>query len=363
MRPELESRFLTLSKWDPRFETYLEGTFSDQKRALPADSLHIGTDDEKVTFQIVSAEEARFPHWSRVLLRGLRPLLLPLTLGPVATVLIFTLAVGWSPNWWIAASSILAVFCLHGGAFLFNDYTDHLAGGDRLNSNSGSQIIQLGWAPAHRVKMWAIVFVSLGALFGLPALWTQTWTMLLIGVLAVLLVFGFSYGGKGFKYLGLGNFLVFLGMGPLLTAGFCLAVVGKLDPLVLIVGSLYGIVASLCIQLKNMESLLADSQAQAGTLVSRLGFEKSKQALLGHLVLLVTPLSVLLYSEGVSGWRLTVFIPFLLSMAQLVRRLQLARSPLSSQLIGLWHGGLNLHLLMGIGLNILLFLTWQVQQV
>ena len=352
-----------MASGDDRFLSYLEGTFSEEKRALPVDSLHVGTDDEKVTFRIISTDEVASPHWSLVLLRGSRPLLLPLTLGPVATVLVFTLAAGWNPSWWLAMSSTLAVFCLHGGAFLFNDYTDHLAGADRLTRNSGSQIIQLGWAPAHRVRAWSLSLIGLGVLLGLPALSNQTWSILLIGGLAMVLVLGFSYKGKGLKYLGLGNFMVFLGMGPLLTAGFCLAVVGKVHPVILIVGSLYGIVASLCIQLKNMESLLADSQANTGTLVSRLGFEKSKMVMGGHLLLLLSLLAVLLYSEGVGGWRLVVFVPLLGSVLRLVRRLKLARSPLSSELFGLWHEGLSLHLLMGIGINILLFLTWQAQQI
>ena len=363
LKPELDNHFLTLSKQDHRFESYLEGTFSDKQRALPVDSLHVGTNDEKVTFRIISVDEVKFPHWLQVLLRGFRPLLLPLTLGPLVTVLIFILASGWSPNWWIVVSSALAVFCLHGGAFLLNDYTDHLAGGDRLNRRSGSQIIQRGWIPAYRVKVWAMVFTTLGVLFGLPTLLTRTWLILWVGVLAILLVLGFSYRGKGFKYLGVGSFLIFLGMGPLLTIGFCLAAVGKLPPFVLTVGSLYGIVASLCIQLKNMESLLADSQAQSGTLVSRLGFEKSKQVMVGYLILLVVMLSVLLYLEQMGGWQLIVFVPFLGKVAQLFKRLHLVRSPLSSQLIGLWHEGLSLHLFMGIGLNILLFLVWQGQWV
>ncbi|MCB0365984.1 MAG: prenyltransferase [Bdellovibrionaceae bacterium] len=361
MKPSIGNRFITLAKSDDRISAYLDGTFSEIERALPVDSLHVGSADEKVTFRIVAMTEVNAPPLWRVLWQGFRPLLLPLTLGPVATVLIFSLASGWSINWWMALSSVLAVLSWHGAAFLLNDYNDHWAGVDRLTRFGGSQIIQCGWITAARAKTWALWFFGLGLLLGLPALTHHTWSMLLIGALAMVLVLSFSYAGKGFKSLGLGNLLVFLGMGPLLTAGFSLAVSGRVQPAIFIIGSLYGIGASLCIQLRNMENLMADSQAKTGTLVSRLGFEKSKLLIGGQFLLLFSLLAVYLVTRVEAYWQALVFVPLVASLLRIYSRLKAVRSPLSSQLIGIWQEGLAFHLLMGMGLNLLLFLIWRAQ--
>ncbi|MCC7403131.1 MAG: prenyltransferase [Bdellovibrionales bacterium] len=359
MKPGIGNRFITLSRTDERFAAYLDGTFSEVERALPVDSFHVGTPDEKVTFRIVGTNETQTPSRAGVWWRSLRPLLLPLTLGPVTTILVYALAMGWAVDWWLGLSSLLAVCCWHGTAFLLNDYSDHLTGVDRLSRFGGSQVIQLGWATAHQVKLWAFWLFALGLVLGIPALLARTWTMLFIGATATLLVLTFSYAGRGLKSWGLGNLPVFLGMGPLLTAGFSLAVAGRVNSSVLIVGSLFGIGASLCIQLRNMENLLAHAQAKTGTLVSRLGFDRSKWFVTAQLLIFVVILALFVGWQANRPLQVLVFLPLLGSVYRIFRRLREVRSPLSSELIGLWQEGLTFHLLMGLGLNLLLFLVWQ----
>ncbi|MCB0386562.1 MAG: hypothetical protein KDD43_14310, partial [Bdellovibrionales bacterium] len=118
--------------------------------------------------------------------------------------------------------------------------------------------------------------------------------------------------------------------------------------------------ASLCIQLRNMENLMADSQAKTGTLVSRLGFEKSKILIGGQFLLLLALLGLYLFNRVDHPWQALVFLPLLGSLFRFYRRIKSVRSPLSSNLIGIWQEGLAFHLLMGMGLNLLLFLIWQV---
>jgi len=65
------SELLTLSKSDPRFHSYIEGTFSKEYRALPIQSLNVNTEAEQVTFRIFPMKEVEQPlwglHWLQVL--------------------------------------------------------------------------------------------------------------------------------------------------------------------------------------------------------------------------------------------------------------------------------------------------------
>lgn len=320
---------------------HLMGTFSNEERALPVDLLFHDTDEERITFRIVQIDEINSPGKVMTFLTGVRPILLLLTIGPAATSIFFAMTSGWEIEIGIAACTLMSIFFLHGAAFLMNDYCDHISGMDRFSCLGGSRIVQRGWATAEQVKNWSWVCWLSGLMFGLPSLWLRPWPMmLLIGGIAALIVFGFSYARRSARYLGLDNLMVFIGMGPLLTAGTLFAVTASFRSEVLIFGAIFGLGASLCIQLRNFESMLADSQRRTRTLISRLGLEKSKLFVIVQLFFILCLVSLFVRVETVFAVHWLVLTPVFGVAGHLGLRIWSVGSPLSSQLRGLWREGL-----------------------
>lgn len=355
----MQSRLLTIPRADPRFMPHLLGSFSNEERALPVDLLFHDTKEERITFRIVQINEIDCPGKVMTLLTGVRPLLLLLTMGPAATSIFYAMTFGWEIDIGIAACTLMSIFFLHGAAFLMNDYCDHLSGMDRLSCLGGSRIVQRGWATAEQVKNWSWMCWVSGLMFGLPSLWLRPWPMmLLIGGTAALIVVGFSYMRRSERYLGLDNLMVFFGMGPLLTAGTSFAVTGRIGSEVLIFGAIFGLGASLCIQLRNFETMLADSQMRTRTLMSRLGLEKSKLFVMVQLFFILCLMSLFVYVETVFAIYWLVMTPVFGVAVHLGLRIWSVGSPLSSQLRGLWRQGLVLHLCLLAASNLLFYFLY-----
>lgn len=353
--------YQTLARKDQQFSSYLLGTFSPHKRALPVDGFFYGTSDEKITFQIVSLDEINRPFWGKILWVGFRPALMPLTLGTALSVICLGYINEWVMRTGVVFSSLMALICWHGMAFLLNDYLDHYSGRDLRSNHRGSRIIQKGWMTAHQVLISAKIFGGLGVLLGVPSVCYSPDALLVVGVMGLLAILGFSFLKGKKKYRGWGLLLVFFGMGPLLTLGLSLALFGQFNFLVLNWGVLFGLTASLCIQLRNLETILVDFQSRSPTVVNRLGFDKSKWWILGHLLLVLMLFTYLFgslthtYAHGMKFLGIGL-LPFV-SAISLGIRLYLLKSPLSSHLNNLWREGVILHLLMIFSLYTLLCLS------
>ncbi len=164
----MQSEFITLTKNDPEFESYLLGTFSRSHRALPVETYHAATARERVTFRVLPIEEVKAPAWWKVYFLSSRPELFGLTLGPAMAAWLmhaddFSEWTRW-PSWF----AMIGLYFMHTAVFLLNDVQDHLRGFDRLNHKRGSQVIQRGWVTARAMNRWAGVNAGLAVIFGIP---------------------------------------------------------------------------------------------------------------------------------------------------------------------------------------------------
>jgi 1,4-dihydroxy-2-naphthoate octaprenyltransferase len=329
----MQSRLLTIPRTDPRFMPHLLGSFSNEERALPVDLLFHDTDEERITFRIVQIDAIDCPGKVMTFLTGVRPMLLLLTMGPAATSIFYAITFGWEIEIGIAACTLMAVFFLHGAAFLMNDYCDHLSGTDRLSSFRRESHCS-AWM-GYRRKGQKMVLDVLGV--GL-----DVWPALpLASSLAHDVVYWrnsgsdcpwlFLYAPKC-EVFGLGQFNgFFFGMGPLLTAGTLFAVTARIGSEVLIFGAIFGFGASLCIQLRNFETMLADSQMRTRTLMSRLGLEKSKLVVMAQLFFILCLMSLFVYMETASAIYWLVLTPVFGVAVHLGLRVWSVGSPLSSR--------------------------------
>jgi len=179
-----------------------------------------------------------------------------------------------------------------------------------------------------------------------------------VALVAVCGVIGFSFGGKGLKYRGLGDGAVFLCLGPILTYGFARAI-GRVHPFeVIYFGLLFGWLAVLYIQLRNFQNIMTDSQAKVGTFVSRIGFDKCKYLFSFHIFVIFVLVGGLYWVGDFRWFALLPFVAMAIGGFGLLKRILQVSSPLSSSIRDISQLGLNLHLMAVTLINIILFIRW-----
>lgn len=348
--------YITLTKGDPDFDSYLLGTFSKSLRALPVETFHPQTPRERVTFKLVAREKIEAPPWWIVYLRSSRPELLGLTLGPAVAA--WLSHHGEIAEWarWPSWFALLGVFFLHTAAFLWNDVEDHLRGFDRESRRRGSQVIQRGWVSAAAMKTWAGVNFLLAIGFGVPAFLNAPAALAAIcgGALLCLVTLAANRGTRwGFSDLALG--LLF---GPLLTCGIALASFGVVTWRDALLGVALGGLSVWVLQARQFENLFRMKSEGFRTFLAFQAFDRARALCLSEGVILLLLQPLVAWRLGVP-WRLFALLPLVSLPAVLfMGRLRSAASPLSSRLVNSDRWALSAHLTWTLWWIIALGVPW-----
>lgn len=334
--------YITLTRDDPEFDSYLLGTFSRELRALPVETFHPQTARERVTFRLVAREKVAAPAWWKIYFWSSRPELLGLTMGPAIAAWLTQVerVAEWTqwPSWF----ALLGVFFLHTAAFLMNDVQDHVRGLDRLNRRRGSQVIQKGWVSAAAMKRWAYLNFSLAVLFGVPAFLNAPLALSVVCGLALLcmLALWFKVGTRwGISDLALGMLF-----GPLLTTGIALASFGVFNWRDVVLGLAFGSLTAWVLQVRQFEYLFRAKAEGFRTILGFWAFDKARAICLieGALLLVVQPVAAVMLDVPFGFYILlpVVSVPLIL----FIGRLKQTASPLSSSLVGADKWALGAHL-------------------
>lgn len=211
---------------------------------------------------------------------------------------------GWEDIGYVAWM-FMAASLLHLGCNLWNDYEDHLRGVDAPDSSGGSGVIRNLWIPAVHMRNAAAVLFGLGLIAGMFLLKDIGWStggkhLLWIGALGALAAASYSGWPFHYKYLGLGEPIVFL-ISPLIAMGSCAVLYRDADYFIwFAVATLpLSFLAILRLHVGNMHRIPFDKQANTRTIASLLGFKKSKYI---ALFLLIAPFlaTLLLWSVRVA---------------------------------------------------------------
>lgn len=268
---------ITLQANSPEFKSYLEGSFSREKRALPVQSVHVNTNAETVTFEIVPVNDIKKPGMCLFLSKTLKLNGLLLVLFPIFFVLAKNSLDRQVRDPVSLIFATMGILFLYLGFSLRNDYGDHMLGLDRINPHLGSQSIQKGWITARTAKRWANIFVSVAFLSGLPVFiaFPQIFLFLLLTLIIGYLAF-FSKSLSIRQWEGSEAVLMLL-LGPMLTCGFEVAITGFCRRDTFALGILWGWLSLFPIHLKNLEHILSFTQAGLSNLVTAKGFDGGKK--------------------------------------------------------------------------------------
>lgn len=230
--------------------------------------------------------------------------------APFLTATIVPIVLGTSIAWyhtgkidWLSfALTLIAGIFLHMGCNVVNDYYDHISSNDDINRefvrpfSGGSRMIQLGLLTPLEVLTGGLLFFAIGSGIGIYLAIEKGWEILLLGLVGVVSSFFYTAPPLYFASRGVGEFLVGLNFGTLMTLGayfvqtrkFSLdAILASIPVALLIAGVLY---------INEFPDYNADKSVGKKTLVVRMGREKAVIPyifimLLGYVVILASSIS------------------------------------------------------------------------
>lgn len=348
------SEFVTLEKTDQKIKTYLSGEFSRKKIALPVPRSDLAS-QHQVTFQLVEKSEIQNPGLVKTLFCLFRVELLPLTVLPVLSMVYMHYSAGSILNFQKLMLLLSGLLFTHAGVFSLNDYYDHMSGVDSLSEKGGSRVIQNGWMPAKEVFKWSALFLSLGTLCGLPLIVTHPQVSVFVLGGGVLGVLGYAHSRFGLKFLGFGDMSVFLCLGPLLMAGSSLALLGWVSSESILLGALYGLLAVIYVQVRQLSSIMVDHLSGVKSLAVRLGFDRAKIFIGLEVLFFLVVFSASLAFIFDRGWTDVLAAPVYFWAIYLSYVLFKMRSPVASAMTTLNQKALLLQMMVILSLLVLSF--------
>lgn len=135
----------------------------------------------------------------------------PVTLG---AALAFSMGV-FHPG--LFALTLVGGMLLQIGTNLLNTYGDYMSGVDTMESaRTCPQLVSGRFRPEH-MRLAGLAALGCAVLVGLALVVYSGWLLFVFGLVGVLAAYGYTNGRMPYKYMGLGPFMVFWLMGPLMT--------------------------------------------------------------------------------------------------------------------------------------------------
>ncbi len=219
--------------------------------------------------------------------------IIPILLG---TAVAFNLT--GSVDWALFSLTILGGILLHAGANVINDYFDHKTQNDEINQEfvrpftGGSRLIQEKQLTPKQVLIGALILLSLGSLIGIYLVLKIGWVILAIGIFGVLSAFFYVEPHINLVGRGVGETLIGLNFGVLMTFGAFYVQTQNFSWLPIIASLPVALLISAVLYINEFQDAVADQAVGKNHLVVRLGKRKAVNGF--TFLMLITYVAVLL---------------------------------------------------------------------
>lgn len=205
---------------------------------------------------------------------------LPFTTASIVPIILGT-AIAWGVTgiflWDVFLLTLIGGVCIHLGANVANDYWDYRQGSDNINIEyirpftGGSRMIQKGLLSPRAVLAGSIALSSIGAIIGLYLTITRGLLVLVLGFLGIFL--GFFYTAPPLKFVsrGIGEIVIGVCFGILLTFGAFYTQVQLFAWEPIIMALPVALLVSAILYINEFADFKADRDSEKYTLVVRLG--------------------------------------------------------------------------------------------
>ena len=179
-------------------------------------------------------------------------------------------------HWWLAILTLVAAACVHLGLNVANDVFDTMSGADEANVtptqfSGGSRVILYGLLSLRQMVLLMVGFYAVAIAIGLfLAAYTAFWPVFWIGVAGVFVSLFYTAPPFRFVHRGLGELMVALGFGPIMTLGAYYVQAQRWSWEALYVSLPVGILIALVLYVNEVPDRPGDGSAGKRTLPVRL---------------------------------------------------------------------------------------------
>jgi 1,4-dihydroxy-2-naphthoate polyprenyltransferase len=248
----------------------------------------------------MSALATPVPPRAVLYLRATRPLYLPTSVVPGAAGGLVAIGTDGA-DWWLLPVALLALLLVHAGTDVVNDVEDFARGVDTEDKMDNSRVFTLGLLGVGEGRALGAACFAAAALLGVAIALVQGPAVLAYGAVGALGGFLYTGGPWPYKHIGLGDPLIVLLMGPLMTQGVHTAVTGDaFHAPAFVLGFVPGLLIAAVLQGNNTSDIAEDAAAGVRTLAVRVGFALARRLFLASLALAYLGV-VLLWATGLFG--------------------------------------------------------------
>jgi 1,4-dihydroxy-2-naphthoate octaprenyltransferase len=244
-----------------------------------------------------------------IYIQAVRAFSFPASMIPCLLGAMFALLMGNSNvTWYLMPFIVVSLLLLHSASNVISDVDDYRLGVDDKNTLGGSRVLPDNLLPPKKMFRFGLTLFALAVVFGLPIIFDRGLIILWFGLLGIL--GGFFYTGRpiGFKYIALGDIIIFLMYGPAIVSGTFYALTGTYHLTVVLSSIPLGLLVAGILQANNLRDIIHDRKANIKTLATIFGEGFAK----GEYVFLITgaylTVVILVLLNILSLWALLVFI-------------------------------------------------------
>ena len=235
----------------------------------------------------------------------LRATRLPFLTATFVPVLLGIAVAAWTNgfNWWLALLTVIGGACIHLGLNVANDVFDTTSGADQANVNptqfsGGSRVVLYGLLSLRTIALMSLGFYAAGIAIGIGLAAARGWDLLWLGVAGALLSFFYTAPPLRLVHRGLGEIVVALGFGPIMTLGAYFVQAQEYDLEPLLASIPVGILIALVLYVNEVPDRPADAAAGKRTLPVRF----SKDVIVNLYAAAVAVAFGLIVVFAVAGW-------------------------------------------------------------
>lgn len=214
--------------------------------------------------------------------------------------------------------TLFGVIFLHLGTNVANDYYDHISGNDALNTEyvrpftGGSRLIQQGLISPGRVLLTSIAFFAAATVVGIFLIASRGTVILVLGVIGILSGFFYTAPPVRFGYKGIGELLIGLNFGVLITCGAYYVQTGTVSASSVIASLPLAMLITAVVIINEFQDAGADARVGKRTLVVRMGKKNSVAILAMVTTTAYIPIIIGVINRHLPALTLIAIVPIIL---------------------------------------------------
>jgi len=208
-------------------------------------------------------------------LQAIRAFSFTASMVPVFVGAMLALSYSGVKNWELFPLVVICSLLMHAGTNLVSDYYDYKKGVDSNTALGGSGVLVGKLLEPNKVHIAGIACFVLCFIIGLYFVQIRGINMLYLGIIGILGGYLYS-GGISYKFLALGDIIVFWLMGPLMVIGSYFVITGIFSNEVALISMPIGFLVTAILHANNLRDIKHDSDANVRTVANIIGLEGAK---------------------------------------------------------------------------------------